>query len=59
MVTALCDYIYVLDRGKMIADGDAGDIRNDPAVKAAYFGASTDDEPAPVSAPASELVGVS
>jgi len=59
MVTALCDYIYVLDRGKMIADGDAVDIRNDPAVKAAYFGASTDDEAAPVPAPSSELVGVS
>ena len=38
MVTALCDYIYVLDRGKMIADGEAADIRRDPVVTAAYFG---------------------
>ncbi len=55
MVTALCDYIYVLDRGKMIADGDAADIRNDPAVKAAYFGSADDGDtpaPPPASAPA-------
>jgi sulfate-transporting ATPase len=44
MVTALCDYIYVLDRGKMIADGEAADIRRDPVVTAAYFGAVDDDE---------------
>jgi ABC-type branched-subunit amino acid transport system ATPase component/ABC-type branched-subunit amino acid transport system permease subunit len=44
MVTALCDYIYVLDRGVMIADGEAADIRRDPVVTAAYFGAVDDDE---------------
>jgi branched-chain amino acid transport system ATP-binding protein len=59
MVTALCDYIYVIDRGKMIADGDAADIRKDPAVKAAYFGADTDDDEPSTPKPPAELVGVS
>jgi sulfate-transporting ATPase len=46
MVTALCDYIYVLDRGKMIANGEAADIRRDPVVTAAYFGVVEDEEAA-------------
>jgi ABC-type branched-subunit amino acid transport system ATPase component/ABC-type branched-subunit amino acid transport system permease subunit len=46
MVTSLCDYIYVLDRGVMIADGEAADIRRDPLVTAAYFGAVEEDAPA-------------
>jgi sulfate-transporting ATPase len=55
MVTALCDYIYVLDRGKMIANGEAADIRRDPVVTAAYFGAVEDDElPTPTSPAAPE-----
>jgi sulfate-transporting ATPase len=61
MVTALCDYIYVLDRGKMIANGEAADIRRDPVVTAAYFGAVEDDAPqsAPVQRePESDLAGV-
>ena len=47
MVTSLCDYIYVLDRGKMIANGEAADIRRDPVVTAAYFGAVEDEPSAP------------
>src|SRR5205823_11975867 len=55
MVTALCDYIYVLDRGKMIADGEAADIRRDPAVTAAYFGTTEDAAPQPYpTAPSAE-----
>jgi sulfate-transporting ATPase len=53
MVTALCDYIYVLDRGKMIADGEAADIRRDPVVTAAYFGAVDDEAPAHAVSPQS------
>mgnify|MGYP000624984856 CR=1 FL=1 len=56
MVTALCDYIYVLDRGKMIAHGEAADIRRDPVVTAAYFGV-VEDEDAPATAEP-ELTGV-
>jgi sulfate-transporting ATPase len=61
MVTALCDYIYVLDRGKMIANGEAADIRRDPVVTAAYFGAVDDDEPAapPQRQAETQLAGVS
>ncbi|MBK5307707.1 MAG: ATP-binding cassette domain-containing protein [Frankiaceae bacterium] len=60
MVTALCDYIYVLDRGKMIANGEAADIRRDPVVTAAYFGAVEDEEPAapPQRLPEADLAGV-
>ncbi|MDX6197546.1 MAG: branched-chain amino acid transport system ATP-binding protein [Actinomycetota bacterium] len=60
MVTALCDYIYVLDRGKMIANGEAADIRRDPVVTAAYFGAVEDEAPpAPVQRVAeTDLAGV-
>jgi branched-chain amino acid transport system ATP-binding protein len=61
MVTALCDYIYVLDRGKLIANGEAADIRRDPVVTAAYFGALEDDpQPAPVQRMSeTDLAGVS
>jgi ABC-type branched-subunit amino acid transport system ATPase component/ABC-type branched-subunit amino acid transport system permease subunit len=38
MVTAVSDYLYVLDRGRMIAQGPAEAIQRDPAVIAAYLG---------------------
>jgi sulfate-transporting ATPase len=38
MVTSLCDHIYVIDRGKPVADGTAEAIQRDPAVIAAYLG---------------------
>jgi ABC-type branched-subunit amino acid transport system ATPase component/ABC-type branched-subunit amino acid transport system permease subunit len=37
-VIRLADHVTVLDRGRVIADAEPGKIRDDPAVKAAYFG---------------------
>ena len=36
----VADYGYVLENGKISAEGDAAKLRNDPAVKAAYLGAA-------------------
>ena len=38
-VTRLCSHIYVLDSGRLIAQGGAAEVLNDPAVIAAYLGA--------------------
>ena len=39
MVVRLCDWIYVLDQGRLIANGPPSQIQRDPAVIASYLGA--------------------
>lgn len=40
LVLNVCDYIYVLDFGKLIAEGTSTQVRKDPAVIGAYLGES-------------------
>jgi branched-chain amino acid transport system ATP-binding protein len=40
LVLNVCDYIYVLDFGQIIAEGTPSDIRKNPAVIQAYLGES-------------------
>jgi branched-chain amino acid transport system ATP-binding protein len=38
LVAAVCDYVYVLNFGKLLAEGDPEHVRNHPEVVAAYLG---------------------
>jgi branched-chain amino acid transport system ATP-binding protein len=42
LVLDVCDYIYVLDFGRVLAHGTAAQIQANPEVIAAYLGHGTD-----------------
>lgn len=43
LVLGICDRVYVMETGRIIASGTPGQIRNDPIVREAYLG-TTDTE---------------
>jgi branched-chain amino acid transport system ATP-binding protein len=43
LVTAVCDYVYVLNFGRMLAEGPPETIRSHPDVVAAYLGGEAPD----------------
>jgi branched-chain amino acid transport system ATP-binding protein len=43
LVTRVCDYVYVLNFGQLLAEGEPEEIRNHPDVVAAYLGGEAPD----------------
>jgi ABC-type branched-subunit amino acid transport system ATPase component/ABC-type branched-subunit amino acid transport system permease subunit len=50
MVTSVSDYMYVLDQGRLLAEGTPAAMQRDPRVIAAYLGQTEDRQPEVASA---------
>ena len=44
-ITGICDRIYCLDQGRVIAQGSPAEMQADPLVQAAYLGSATPAQP--------------
>jgi branched-chain amino acid transport system ATP-binding protein len=51
LVAAVCDYVYVLNFGRLLAEGDPDHVRNHPEVVAAYLGGEAPQALAETEAP--------
>src|SRR4051812_35831301 len=54
LVAAVCDYVYVLNFGKLLAEGDPDAVRNHPEVVAAYLGGEAPEALAETDIPADQ-----
>jgi branched-chain amino acid transport system ATP-binding protein len=44
LVVRVCDYVYCLNFGQMLAEGKPNDVRNHPEVVRAYLGEEPEEE---------------
>jgi branched-chain amino acid transport system ATP-binding protein len=44
LVVGVCDYVYVLNFGKVLTEGQPDQVRNHPEVIAAYLGGEVEDD---------------
>ena len=54
LVLGVCDYVYVIDTGRLIAEGTPAEVRRDPEVLRSYLG---EEPPASLAGPSGEGSG--